>query len=124
MAGGGDAGAVRHSHILNFKWLKALIRGKYTPFRVLQTALVLLVLFCMLGLHAQWIWMSRYVFDFLPTQGHMGLARTAHLLCAYWGFPPAVGSPGPPLGDHTGRGAEGGREQENRPPSALRSSGC
>ena len=30
--------------------------------------------------------MSRYVFDFLPTQGHMGLARMVHLLCAYWGF--------------------------------------
>ena len=73
-------------HILNFKWLKALSRGKYTPFRVLQTALVLLVLLCMLGSMLSGIWMSRYVFDFLPTQGHMGLARTAHLLCAYWGF--------------------------------------
>ena len=73
-------------HILNFKWLKALDRGKYTPFRVLQTALVLLVLLCMLGSMLSGIWMSRYVFDFLPTQGHMGLARTAHLLCAYWGF--------------------------------------
>ena len=73
-------------HILNRKWLKALNRGKYTPFRVLQTALVLLVLLCMLGSMLSGIWMSRYVFDFLPTQGHMGLARTAHLLCAYWGF--------------------------------------
>ena len=73
-------------HILNFKWLKALDRGKYTPYRVLQTALALLVLLCMLGSMLSGIWMSRYVFDFLPTQGHMGLARTAHLLCAYWGF--------------------------------------
>ena len=73
-------------HILNRKWLKALGRGKYTPFRVLQTALVLLVLLCMLGSMLSGIWMSRYVFDFLPTQGHMGLTRTAHLLCAYWGF--------------------------------------
>ena len=73
-------------HILNRKWLKVLNRGKYTPFRVLQTALVLLVLFCMLGSMLSGIWMSQYVFDFLPTQGHMGLARAAHLLCAYWGF--------------------------------------
>lgn len=73
-------------HVLNFKWLKALNRGKYTPYRVLQTALALLVLLCMLGSMLSGIWMSRYVFDFLPTQGHMGLARTAHLLCAYWGF--------------------------------------
>ena len=73
-------------HILNRKWIKTLNRGKYTPFRVLQTALILLVLFCMLGSMLSGIWMSRYVFDFLPTQGHMGLARTAHLMCAYWGF--------------------------------------
>lgn len=73
-------------HILNRKWLKALNRGKYTPFRVLQTALVLLVLLCMLGSMLSGIWMSRYVFGFLLTQGHMGLARTAHRLCAYWGF--------------------------------------
>lgn len=73
-------------HILNRKWLQALNRGKYTPYRVLQTALALLVLLCMLGSMLSGIWMSRYVFDFLPTQGHMGLARTAHLLCAYWGF--------------------------------------
>ena len=73
-------------HILNFKWLKALDRGKYTPFRVLQTTLALLVLLCMLGSMLSGIWMSRYVFDFLPTQGHMGLARAAHLLYAYWGF--------------------------------------
>ena len=73
-------------HVLNFKWLKALNRGKYTPFRILQTTLALLVLLCMLGSMLSGIWMSRYVFDFLPTQGRMGLARAAHLLCAYWGF--------------------------------------
>lgn len=73
-------------HILNRKWIKALGRGKYTPYRVLQTVLALLVLLCMLGSMLSGIWMSRYVFDFLPTQGHMGLARTAHLMCAYWGF--------------------------------------
>ena len=73
-------------HILNRKWLKALNRGKYTPYRTLQTALVLLILLCMLGAMLSGIWMSRYVFDFLPTQGHMGLARAAHLLYAYWGF--------------------------------------
>ena len=52
----------------------------------MQTVLTLLVLLCMLGSMLSGIWMSRYVFDFLPTQGRMGLARAAHLLCAYWGF--------------------------------------
>lgn len=36
-------------HILNRKWSKNLLRGKYTPFRVLQTALVLLVLLARAG---------------------------------------------------------------------------
>ena len=73
-------------HILNRKWLKALNRGRYTPYRILKTALALLVLLCVLGSMLSGIWMSQYVFDFLPTQGYMGLARAAHLLCAYWGF--------------------------------------
>ena len=104
-------------HMLNRKWLKALNQGKYTPFRVLQTALVLLVLLCMLGSMLSGIWMSRYVFDFLPTQGHMGLARTAHLLCAYWGFLLLSAH----LGLHWGIMLGAARKAAgNRKPSALR----
>ena len=104
-------------HILNRKWLQALNRGKYTPFRILQTALVLLALLCMLGSMLSGIWMSRYVFDFLPTQGHMGLARTAHLLCAYWGFLLLSAH----LGLHWGMVLGAVRKAAgNRKPSALR----
>lgn len=104
-------------HILNRKWLQALGRGKYTPYRVLQTALALLVLLCMLGSMLSGIWMSRYVFDFLPTQGHMGLARTAHLLCAYWGFLLLSAH----LGLHWGMVLGAARRAAgNRKPSALR----
>ena len=104
-------------HMLNRKWLKALNQGKYTPFRVLQTALVLLVLLCMLGSMLSGIWMSRYVFDSLPTQGHMGLARTAHLLCAYWGFLLLSAH----LGLHWGIMLGAARKAAgNRKPSALR----
>lgn len=104
-------------HILNRKWLQALGRGKYTPFRILQTTLALLVLLCMLGSMLSGIWMSRYVFDFLPTQGHMGLARTAHLLCAYWGFLLLSAH----LGLHWGIMLGAARRAAgNRKPSALR----
>ena len=104
-------------HILNRKWLKALNRGKYTPFRVLQTALALLVLLYMLGSMLSGICMSRYVFDFLPTQGHMGLARTAHLLCGYWGFLLLSAH----LGLHWGIMLGAARRAAgNRKPSALR----
>ncbi len=30
-------------HILNFSWLKGLGRGKYTPYRVFQTVIVILI---------------------------------------------------------------------------------
>ncbi|HIS68956.1 MAG TPA: DUF4405 domain-containing protein [Candidatus Gallacutalibacter stercoravium] len=73
-------------HILNRKWSKNLLRGKYTPFRVLQTALVLLVLLAMLGSAAGAVLISRRVFAFLPVSGGRGLGRTLHMLSSYWGF--------------------------------------
>lgn len=36
-------------HILNRKWTGNIGKGKYTPYRILQTVLVVLVLICMLG---------------------------------------------------------------------------
>ena len=73
-------------NILNRRWLKNIGHGKYTPFRVLQTVLVLLVLLTMLAEMVSGILMSRYVFSFLPRHGGMAAARTLHLLGAYWGF--------------------------------------
>lgn len=73
-------------HILNRKWSAHLLKGKYTPFRVLQTLLVLLVLASILGSMISGIVLSRHVFDFLPISGGRGWARTLHLLSAYWGF--------------------------------------
>lgn len=73
-------------HVLNLRWIRHMGQGRYTPFRILQTALAFLVLVTMLGAMVSGIWMSRYVFAFLPLQGGMSLARTAHILCVYWGF--------------------------------------
>lgn len=73
-------------HILNRKWTAHLLKGKYTPFRTVQTLLVCLILLCMLASMASGIVMSRYVFDFLPIQGGWGWARTLHMLGGYWGF--------------------------------------
>lgn len=36
-------------HVLNRKWLLAIGKGKYTPLRIIQTALVGVILLCMLG---------------------------------------------------------------------------
>ena len=73
-------------HILNRKWLLAIGKGKYTPLRILQTALVGVILLCMLGSMVGGILLSRYVFTFLPKHGGYEAAQKAHILCAYWGF--------------------------------------
>lgn len=73
-------------HVLNRKWLLAIGKGKYTPLRIIQTALVGVILLCMLGSMVSGILLSRYVFTFLPKHGGYELAQQVHILCAYWGF--------------------------------------
>ena len=73
-------------NMLNLNWYKNLLHGKYTPFRVLITAVNLLVLACMVGLLVSGMMMSRHVFAFLKISGGMSFARSLHMLAAYWGF--------------------------------------
>ena len=73
-------------HILNRRWSWNLFKGKYTPFRILQTALVVLVLISMLGSMVSGIMLSEHALTFLPVMGGSSWARTVHMLCAYWGF--------------------------------------
>lgn len=73
-------------HILNLKWLLADGKGKYTPIRVLQTALVGIIFLSMFGSMISGVVLSRYVFAFFPKHGGYELAQQVHILCAYWGF--------------------------------------
>lgn len=73
-------------HILNRKWTGNLLKGKYTPLRMVQTALVLLVLVSILGSMISGIILSRHVFAFLNITGAASFARNIHMICAYWGF--------------------------------------
>ena len=73
-------------HVNNRKWLLAVGTGKYTPLRIIQTALVGVILLCMLGSMVSGILLSRYVFTFLPKHGGYEAAQKTHILCAYWGF--------------------------------------
>lgn len=73
-------------HVLNIRWYRNLLKGKYSGVRIFQTAVNFSVLFCMLGLMASGIIMSREVFSFLPIDGGMGFARMLHMVTAYWGF--------------------------------------
>lgn len=73
-------------HILNGKWSRNLLKGKYTPLRIWQTILVLLVLASMISSMVSGIILSRHALSFLPIDGGRSFARRLHMLAAYWGF--------------------------------------
>lgn len=73
-------------HILNLKWCGNLLRGHYTPMRIWQTLLVVLVLLCMAGSMVSGVILSRHVLSFLPISSGRSLARSLHMVSAYWGF--------------------------------------
>lgn len=73
-------------HIINSKWSRSILKGKYTPLRILQTMLVVAVLFTMLGSMVSGVILSRHVLSFLPIYAGRSFARSLHMLSAYWGF--------------------------------------
>ena len=73
-------------HVLNRRWFGVLLKGKYTPFRIWQTVLVLLVLLSMVGSMVSGVIISRSVLSFLPIHGRSSFGRKLHMLSAYWGF--------------------------------------
>lgn len=73
-------------HFLNRCWLKNLFHGKYTAVRIVQTVLAVLILLAMIGSMVSGIILSRHVFAFLKITGGRSIARTVHMICAYWGF--------------------------------------
>lgn len=73
-------------HILNRKWSGSLLKGKYTPLRIWQTTLVLLVLAAMIGSMVSGVILSRHALSFLPIKGGRSFARSLHMLASYWGF--------------------------------------
>lgn len=73
-------------HILNKNWHRSLFGGKYSPFRVFQLILDILVLLSMIGLMVSGIMLSNYVFAFLNIHGGMSFARLLHMAASHWGF--------------------------------------
>ena len=67
-------------------WYKSLFKGRYTPMRVFQVLVDMLLLAAMAAQMYSGIAMSRHVFAFLPVDGKMALARRLHILGSYWGF--------------------------------------
>ena len=71
---------------LNRKWYAALLTGRYTPLRAFQTAVNLLCLASMAAAALSGAAMSRYLYDIPFLSGGASLARTVHMLAAYWGY--------------------------------------
>lgn len=72
-------------HILNIAWWKNLLRGKYTPIRIVGTVLNFALAIIMLALPISGIILSRHVFRFLHFV-EAATARTVHLMASYWGL--------------------------------------
>ena len=69
---------------LNRRWYGAIFKGKYNPYRVMQTIINCCILICTIFLMISGIILSNHIFTFLNIQGGLGFARTAHLLASHW----------------------------------------
>lgn len=73
-------------NLLNFRWYRTLLKGRYTLLRTLQTIINFGTLLSILCLGYSGIVMSRHVFSAIPMSRSMATARTMHLAASYWGF--------------------------------------
>ena len=62
----------------------AIFRGKYNPYRVMQTFINCGILICTIFLMISGIILSNHLFTFLNIQSGLGFARIAHLLASHW----------------------------------------
>ena len=69
---------------LNRRWYGAIFRGKYNPYRVMQTVINCCILIFTIFLMISGIILSNHIFTFLNIQGGLGFARIAHLLASHW----------------------------------------
>ena len=67
---------------LNRKWYGAVLKGKYNPYRIMQTVINLSILVCIILLAVSGMMMAW----FLPESVNvpLGFARTAHLVSSHW----------------------------------------
>lgn len=71
-------------HGLNRRWYQNLSKGRYTPFRILQIMVNMLLLCAMSGVIVSGVVLSRELFAFLPLEGGVSWARGLHIASAYW----------------------------------------
>lgn len=69
---------------LNRRWYDAIFRGKFNPYRVMQTVINCCILICTIFLMISGIILSNQLFTFLNIQSGLGFARIAHLISSHW----------------------------------------
>ena len=69
---------------LNRRWYGGIFKGKYNPYRIMQTVINCCILICTIFLMISGIILSNQLFNFLNIQSGLGFARIAHLLSSHW----------------------------------------
>ena len=69
---------------LNRRWYGAIFKGKYNPYRIMQTVINCCILICTIFLMISGIILSNQLFTFLEIEKGLGFARIAHLLASHW----------------------------------------
>ena len=70
--------------ILNHNFYKSIFRGKYKPYRIMQTVINCAILVCVIFLILSGIILSNHLFTFLNIQSGLAFARIVHLLASHW----------------------------------------
>ena len=73
-------------HILNRKWYKAVFKGKYSPYRIVMTAVNLLLLVSIALTALSGMSMSGHAVAFMYGLINVMTARKLHLAMSYWSF--------------------------------------
>ena len=69
---------------LNRRWYGTMFKGKYNPYRVMQTFINCGILICTIFLMISGVILSNHLFTFLGIEKGLGFARIAHLLASHW----------------------------------------
>lgn len=73
-------------NILNYRWYKALFKGKYPPQRIVQTAINFLLMLSFIGCMLSALMISGVVFQDMRIPGMMMFGRKLHMASTAWCF--------------------------------------
>lgn len=73
-------------NILNYRWYKALFKGKYPPHRIIQTAINFLLMLSFIGCMLSALMISGVVFQDMRIPGMMMFGRKLHMASTAWCF--------------------------------------